>query len=174
MTNPANPTAGELLPCRAPQADNSLRHGHARHGSESPTWISWQSMLSRCRYLERDTKKKHIGRGISVHPRWMVFENFLADMGERLTGTTLDRVDNNGDYAPGNCRWATPTEQARNRRNRRLTFDQAVEVAVARLGGESARSIADRYGTSESLPREIAAGRSWKDALSKAKEIINA
>ncbi|WP_198527039.1 hypothetical protein [Sphingomonas sp. Ant20] len=162
-----------LLPCRAPQADNSLRHGHARHGQESLTWVSWQSMLARCRYLDRDTAAKHIGRGIEVCERWHWFDNFLADMGERPTGMTLDRhPNNNGNYEPGNCRWATPIEQARNRRNARLTFETAVEVAVAMLNGASAKSVSSQYGTSESLPREIRAGRTWKDALARAKEIV--
>lgn len=154
------------------QGGNALRHGHARKGGESPTWISWQSMLSRCRYLDRDKEAKYARRGIDVCERWLSFENFLDDMGVRPAGTTLDRANNDHGYAPENCRWATPTEQARNRRNARLTFETATEVALAYLRGEPAASIAARYRTSLSLPREVGKGRSWKDASALAHQIF--
>jgi hypothetical protein len=85
-------------------------------------YASWRAMLSRCQNANHPSYFRYGGRGISVCERWLKFENFLADMGERPRGKTLDRYpDNNGNYEPGNCRWATPSEQSSNRRARVVT-----------------------------------------------------
>jgi hypothetical protein len=100
----------------------SETHGHARGGSHTRTYNSWWSMIQRCR--NPNEKKFHLygGRGIKVCDRWLEsFENFYADMGVRPVGTSLDRhPDQNGNYEPGNCRWATPAEQGRNTRANRI------------------------------------------------------
>lgn len=152
------------------------RHGHTRSDAgvagQSPTYITWQAMRARCRLSHRDSEAKYANRGITYDPSWDNFEQFLLDMGERPAGMTLDRVDNDGPYNARNCRWATPTQQARNRRNTRLNYGQAVEVAYRRLSGESCQSLALEFGCSESLPREIASGRTWKDALAEAEMML--
>lgn len=148
---------------------SSLRHGHTAGGSYSPTYHSWQAMHARCKYVERDEEKKYIGRGITVCAQWSDFETFLADMGERPRGTTLDRKDNADGYHKDNCQWSSPVEQARNRRNSRLSYDDAFAIARRMLAGERAADVAKDFGVSESLPREIHKRRTWKDAHDAAR-----
>jgi hypothetical protein len=92
------------------------KHGYRPRGPYDPTYISWLGMRQRCRDPHRKGYHYWGGRGIRVCARWARFENFLADMGERPTARTLDRINPNGHYEPGNCRWATASEQRRNRR----------------------------------------------------------
>src|SRR5215831_4299075 len=93
----------------------ALRHGHAVNGG-TPTYHAWKSMLQRCSNPKRADWRRYGRRRIVVCQRWRRFENFLADMGACPDGLTLDRIDNFGNYEPGNCRWASWEQQYRNRR----------------------------------------------------------
>jgi hypothetical protein len=100
---------------RAEHPRNSLRHGMFG----TPTYRSWLHMKERCTNSRCHAYASYGGRGITVCERWSAsFENFLADMGKRPDGKTLDRIDNDGNYEPSNCRWATASEQRRNQRPR--------------------------------------------------------
>lgn len=100
-------------------AARNFRHGHTVRGHRSSTYEVWQSMWSRCSNPKHKNYKYYGGRGILICEEWMRFENFLADMGERPEGLTLDRRDPDGNYEKGNCRWVTWDIQVKNRRNQR-------------------------------------------------------
>lgn len=107
---------------RGEQCGNQWKaiHGHRPKGSKSKTYGSWIAMHSRC---NDKSNKNYGGKGVSVCARWSDFRLFLEDMGERPKNHTLDRVDPQGNYEPGNCRWASSKEQARNKGcSLRITF----------------------------------------------------
>ena len=95
------------------------------HGlSDTPEYMSWTDMNTRCRNKNSTSFHRYGGREIKICRRWEKFENFLEDMGKRPDGMEIDRKNNDGDYEPSNCRWATPLQQANNRSsNRLLTFN---------------------------------------------------
>ena len=111
-------------------------------------YSSWRDMKSRCSNQKRRQYKDYGGRGITVCKRWLKFENFYADMGERPPGLTLERVNNEKGYSPKNCRWATRAEQNANRRTRRdaLTFyGRTVESWAAQWNMPIAKAKSNIY-----------------------------
>jgi hypothetical protein len=98
---------------------SNTTHGRGNHKHRDPTYISWCSMKKRCTSPDAFHRKYYMECGVKVCDKWLnSFENFLADMGSRPKGTSLDRYpDKNGNYEPGNCRWATSLQQRHNRRD---------------------------------------------------------
>lgn len=93
-----------------------MKHGLKRRGSRNTTYDRWVLMRQRCTNPNASGFANYGGRGIKVCDRWDSFENFLSDMGEAPVGCQLDRIDNHGNYTPGNCRWVSKSEQMVNRR----------------------------------------------------------
>jgi DNA-binding CsgD family transcriptional regulator len=122
---------------------------HGQSHERRSTYATWQSMLQRTRDPERIY---YAARGITVCDRWEPkrggsFENFLADMGERPDGMSIDRIDSAGNYTPDNCRWATQLQQQHNRRGvTKLLVRARIVAAVKR--GEPRAAIATKYGVS--------------------------
>lgn len=134
------------------QKGGRIGHGHnTRKTGASPTHRSWAHMVQRCTNPNNDGWAQYGGRGISVCERWRSFDAFLADMGERPAGTSLDRIDVNGDYRPDNCRWATIAVQAANKRQAFMVTYRGEQICLHHL--------AKRFGmVAPTLRQRILAG----------------
>lgn len=145
------------------------KHGHSagRRGTPtSPTYRSWNSMMTRCYNQEHVHYHRYGGRGIGVCNKWKTFEGFLADMGERPHYKSLDRIDTDKGYSADNCRWASGITQARNRCNNRLvSFNGTTKFAVdwAKEFGVSPRTIWDRHMAGLPINKPIELGKRRRD-----------
>jgi len=133
-----------------------------RHGlSDTPVHRSWMSMRQRCLNPNDAAYANYGGRGITICGHWDLFENFLADMGFPEQGQEIDRKENDGDYEPGNCRWASVVQQARNRR----------DTVIVEFNGEkrSLREWAEMLGIKFATlyARIVVKGWSVSDAFTK-------
>jgi len=136
-------------------------HGHTRKGWQSPTYLTWHGMIQRCTNIGHCSYGKYGGRGITVCDRWLKFDAFLVDVGERPSGKTLDRIDVNGNYELTNVRWATRSEQARNRRDTRLTPQLVDDIKNRVKSGEGVRAVSRDTGISSGQVSRISRGFDW-------------
>ena len=137
-------------------------HGHAGHHNVSGTYHTWIGMKTRCSNKNHIAYKNYGGRGIKVCERWLKFENFLEDMGERPEDLTIDREDNNGNYEPGNCKWATTKEQ--NRNGRRTKLNPLKAQVIKKLLKESklvVKEIAEIFHVTKAAIQDIKREKTW-------------
>lgn len=161
-------TAEENEQIRRRSVENAKRIGHANatHGmSKSRTYISWLDARKRC--FAPQNKRFHLygGRGITMCDRWLhSFSDFIADMGEAPAGMTLDRIDVNGNYDPGNCRWATKHEQMQNMRSNVATWESVRAIRQEFRDGASLAELAEKYGMCRNNVDHIVREKSWPEA----------
>lgn len=134
------------------QNGKGIKHGHA--SNPSGAYKTWEAMRGRCNNPNSDWYHRYGGRGIEVCERWDSFANFLADMGERPEGMTIDRIDSDGNYGPDNCKWATHKEQSNNKSkiNSKITKEDAVKI---RLDTRTLTLIAQEWGVGISTIHRI-------------------
>lgn len=148
----ANLRNGNTRSCGCSWRRRGLEHPNSTHAEAgkftTPEYRAWVNMMTRCYNVKNKSYSDYGGRGVVVCDRWRdSYEAFLSDVGRRPgPRSTLDRIDNEGNYEPGNVRWASYFTQARNRRSTRLSVDDAAAIAGALGAGASQRGLAKQYG----------------------------
>lgn len=127
---------GAIKSCGCLASEVTAKRNYKHGMSTTPTWVTWRCMRQRCEDRTHEDYKYYGARGITVCDRWAFFENFLADMGEKPDGKSIDRVDNDGGCCKANCRWAASIEQANNTSNNRRIVLGGREQTLAQWARE--------------------------------------
>ena len=111
---------GAIRSCGCLKKEIAYKRAYKHGMTDTPILRIWKGTMQRCNNPNDPSYRNYGARGIKVCERWDKFENFYADMGNGPKGLTIERIDNDGNYEPSNCKWATRKEQARNKRNNRI------------------------------------------------------
>lgn len=154
-----NLKSGAQVSCGCFKSENTSKRNTTHGLSSSPIYRVWSEMLQRCKTKTCKGYKNYGGRGICVCDRWLKFQNFHSDMWPSWkSGLTIERINNDGNYEPSNCRWATKLEQANNtRKNRKLTCN-----GITKTLAQWSRFIGGKHGL---VDYRLKSGWSVKDAV---------
>lgn len=149
---------------RETAAQIKLKHGASRSGARTPEFVVWHSAKSRCCNPQTTGYADYGGRGITMAPEFLNdFAAFFAEVGPRPTPKhTIERIDNERGYEPGNLRWATRAEQGHNRRNTRFTWEDIRHIRSLK-GSKNNKEIADQYGVATCTIWQIQHRWIWKE-----------
>lgn len=150
---------------RALQRGVVMGEANRTHGySRTPTYTSWCDAKKRCYSPQNKRFAEYGGRGIGMCNSWRTsFDSFLQDMGERPKGMTLERLDVDKGYEPGNCIWATPAQQAQNTRANVATWESVRVMRKRRAEGVTYTQLVREFGMSYNNVRLICRGETWKE-----------
>ena len=142
------------------------RDARRYHGlGGTPTYRTWYSMIERCSNPDNASWPFYGAMGVTVCERWLDIENFVADMGMRPQGKTLDRIRSEGNYEPGNCQWADDFEQNRNRRCNSLSPEKLAAIKSDMAEGMSQAHAARKHGIPQSTVSRAVRGITWSDRV---------
>lgn len=155
--------------CKVFENKASVTHGLRWSGEYS----IWQNMKNRCLNPNVPCFERYGGRGIKVSDRWMhSFQNFYDDMGPRPSPNhSIERINNEGNYEPGNCRWATNLEQSKNKRTTKLSDEKAAQIRKLRAEGVTYKALAKMFNVSEGSIGFVLKEQQWKpiDSANEAR-----
>lgn len=161
-------TAGKVKSCGCYRIEATIKNHTTHKRSCTKTYYVWNGMIQRCTNIKSKMYKYYGQRGIKVCARWLDFSNFLEDMGEKPSGLSIDRINNDKGYSRTNCRWISAKKQNENKRTKngynlyKLTLEQVKKIREAYKEGFSLNAIAKKFKVTHTTISNIINKKTWK------------